>query len=68
MRLNFPLPHIETIDFGHPLQRRTDIDWDALPALDEYGLDLVQVADEIVAPKMRTLRDRYVTDVGDAGE
>lgn len=53
--------------FDTPLRRRTDIDWDALPALDEYGLGLAQVADEISSPTMRSLRQRYVTDTAENG-
>ena len=30
--------------FDTPLVRRSDIDWDALPPVDEYGLDLIQFA------------------------
>jgi hypothetical protein len=45
--------------FDTPLIRRTDIDWSALPALDEYGLDLVQVADEIQSPTMRRLLEEH---------
>lgn len=45
--------------FDTPLRRRSDIDWDALAPVDEYGLRLEQVADEITSPAMRTLLGRY---------
>jgi hypothetical protein len=48
--------------FDTPLIRRDDLDWSSLQRLDEYGLDLVQVADEIKAPTMRRLVERYDAD------
>lgn len=41
--------------FDTPLQRRTDIDWSALGAVDEYGLRLVQKAETVTDPAMRKL-------------
>jgi hypothetical protein len=54
--------------FDTPLRRRADVDWSSFSALDEYGLGLVQVADEIVSPTLRTLREQYVTDTEGAGQ
>jgi hypothetical protein len=45
--------------FDTPLIRRDDIDWDNLPAVDEYGADLVQVTDEIRSPIVRDLYDHW---------
>jgi hypothetical protein len=45
--------------FDTPLIRRDDIDWDDLPAVDEYGLDLVQVAPEIRSPVVRGLLEDW---------
>jgi len=42
--------------FDTKLERRTDIDWDAL-GKDEYGLKLVQVKDEIRSAEIRKLLD-----------
>lgn len=44
--------------FDTPLIRRTDIDWDNLPAVDEYGMRLNQVADEIRSPIVQRLHDQ----------
>ena len=48
--------------FDQRLIRRTDIDWGSLPAVDNYGMELTQVADEIRSPRLRTFyeaeRDR----------
>lgn len=43
--------------FDTPLQRRGDIDWDGLPAVDEYGLQLVQVRDQIRSPVVQRIYD-----------
>lgn len=43
--------------FDQPLIRRTDIDWENLPPVDEYGLRVVQVADEIRSPVIRRIYD-----------
>jgi hypothetical protein len=43
--------------FDTPLIRRTDINWDELPAVDEYGLRLIQLADEIRSPAIQALID-----------
>lgn len=40
--------------FDTPLRRRTDIDWDALPAVDESEVRLVEV-DEVRAPGVREI-------------
>jgi hypothetical protein len=45
--------------FDTPLIRRTDIDWGAIPPVDEYGLDLIQVAEEIRSPVMRGIYDGW---------
>jgi hypothetical protein len=45
--------------FDTPLIRRTDIDWENLPAVDEYGMRLVQVADQIVSPAVARLYEDY---------
>jgi hypothetical protein len=49
--------------FDTPLIRRDDLDWEHLPRLDEYGLRLDQVADEIESPTMRRLVERYDADM-----
>lgn len=41
--------------FDTPLRRRTDIDWDNLPAVDEFGMRLEQVKDEVQHPMIRKL-------------
>lgn len=41
--------------FDTPLIRRDDVDFDALPETDEYGLRLVQVAEEIRSPVIAEL-------------
>lgn len=48
--------------FDTPLERRTDIDWEALAAnpIDEYGMKLVQVRDEIQSESIRVIFDEYV--------
>ncbi len=51
--------------FDTPLERRTDIDWDALPAVDERGLELRQVRDEIRSPVVRDLLAGYQRDQAD---
>lgn len=44
--------------FDTPLIRRDDINWDELPAVDEYGMKLVQVAEKIKSPDIeRILRE-----------
>jgi hypothetical protein len=50
--------------FDTPLERRTDIDWAALEGVNEYGLQLEQVADTIRSPKVRSLVERYADTVG----
>jgi len=45
----------EWAKFDTPLIRRTDIDWSSLPETDEYGLSLVQVADEVKSPLLREM-------------
>lgn len=45
--------------FDTPLIRRTDIDWDNLPPIDEYGLDLIQVAEEIRSPVIRDILEDW---------
>ncbi len=44
--------------FDTPLIRRTDIDWDALPAVDEFGLDLVAHM-PIVDPRIGRIYDEW---------
>jgi len=48
--------------FDTPLQRRADIDFDALPTIDEYGLELAQVRDEIRSPVVQRLFSDYQRD------
>ncbi len=48
--------------FDTPLIRRTDVDFDALPAVDEFGLDLVQVAPEIRSPRIQKVVDAWRED------
>jgi len=49
--------------FDTPLIRRKDIDWDNLPAIDEYGMKLKQVAPEIKSETLRVLvKDRLKQD------
>lgn len=64
-------PHVVTVDrrfkrpqhmvraewrkFDTPLIRRTDIDWDALSAVDEYGMSLQRVAPEIKSEFLQKL-------------
>jgi len=49
--------------FDTPLIRRKDIDWDNLPAIDEYGMKLKQVAPEIKSETLRALvKDRLKQD------
>jgi hypothetical protein len=43
--------------FDTPLHRRADVNFDALAEVDDYGLRLVQVADEIRSPAIRELLD-----------
>lgn len=40
--------------FDTQLKRRTDIDWGNLPPIDNYGLELKQVSDEIKSPLLRS--------------
>jgi hypothetical protein len=42
--------------FRTPLQRRTDIDWENLPRVDEYGLEIKQVS-EVRHPNIKRLVD-----------
>jgi TET-Associated Glycosyltransferase len=51
--------------FDQPLIRRTDIDWDALPAVDEYGMVLEQRAAEIRSPLVRALVDAWAESGGE---
>jgi len=45
--------------FDTPLKRRTDIDWDHLPPVDEYGMKLVQVAPVVKSERLkRMLQDK----------
>lgn len=49
--------------FDTPLIRRKDIDWDNLPAVNEYGMKLKQVAPEIKSETLRELvQDRLDRD------
>lgn len=41
--------------FDTPLQRRQDIDWSALPPVDEFGLELRQTGTEVRSPVLRAL-------------
>lgn len=41
--------------FDTPLQRRDDFDFDALAKVDEYGLELIQVADEVRSASLREM-------------
>jgi hypothetical protein len=43
--------------FDTPLIRRTDIDWDNLPKIDEYGMAPVQVRNEVRSDAVRALLD-----------
>lgn len=45
--------------FDHPLIRRDDIDWDALPRVDEYGMDLTQTAPQIRSPRIQRMYDDW---------
>lgn len=41
--------------FDTPLVRRADLDWDALPPVDEYGMQLVQVGEQVRSPELARL-------------
>jgi len=43
--------------FDTPLIRRTDLDWSALPPVDEYGLQLSQVTETIRSPLIARIFD-----------
>lgn len=45
--------------FDHPLIRRPDIDWSALPAVDEFGVELHQIGTEVQSEEMRRLVDEW---------
>jgi hypothetical protein len=47
-----------TEDFKAPLRLRSDVDLSALPKIEEYGMQLVQVAEQILSPRISgILRD-----------
>jgi hypothetical protein len=41
--------------FDTQLIRRKDVDWNNLPSVDDYGLELCQVSDEVKSPFLRKL-------------
>ncbi len=43
--------------FDTPLKRRADFDFENLPASDEFGMKLKQVADEIKSPRIQAMLD-----------
>lgn len=45
--------------FDTPLQRRTDIDWAALPPINEFGFELQQIAPEIKSNRLRALVEEF---------
>jgi TET-Associated Glycosyltransferase len=50
--------------FRQPLIRRTDVDWDALPAVDEMGMRLAPADGRTPSPTMQALVDRWSEDGG----
>lgn len=50
--------------FDTPLRRRPDIDLSALPAVDEYGLELRQVGGEVKSPLLREMLKESASDAG----
>lgn len=44
--------------FDTPLIRRADIDWDNLPSVDDYGLELVKTGDAIRSPAVQRAFDK----------
>lgn len=51
--------------FDTPLIRRTDINWDRLPAVDEYGMQVIQVAEEIQSPVVQQIYEHAKTHLSD---
>ena len=52
-RFNRPQHSVNWANFDNKLIRRTDIDFDKLPAIDEYGLNLTQVKPEIKSKRIQ---------------
>ena len=48
-------------NFDTPLKRRTDIDWDNLPRIDNYGLELKQKGEEVRSSHLKNLMSQHNT-------